>query len=164
MRTYRFRQNVDKLPKRIYSLSNHCEKHAGVLSNFSRLRLMAWWLLVLVVLLSSPFQSDASAATGQSAATREIEHLFEYLERSGCEFFRNGDWYGAEKAADHLRRKYEYYLNYAVSPSADEFIAEAASKSSMSGQSYQVRCPGQGEQASGNWFSAELERYRLRAE
>ncbi len=42
------------------------------------------------------------------AAQREISHLFSYLANSGCQFKRNGSWYSAQEAVDHLTAKYQY--------------------------------------------------------
>lgn len=113
--------------------------------------------LCLGLLLQVP---RAHAADGGEGARAEIEHLLDYLGASDCEFYRNGSWYGPRKAAAHLRRKYEYYLDHADTPSAVEFIDTMASASSLSGQPYQVRCPGAGPVAAGAWFEAELSRHR----
>ena len=44
------------------------------------------------------------------AAKAEIDHLLDYLAKSGCEFNRNGSWYGSKEARDHLNDKYQYLL------------------------------------------------------
>lgn len=113
--------------------------------------------LCLGLLLLAP---RAHAADGSEGAKAEIEHLLEYLGASDCEFYRNGSWYGPRKAAAHLRRKYDYYLDHAETPAAVEFIDTMASASSLSGQPYQVRCPGAEPVAAGAWFGAELSRHR----
>ena len=40
------------------------------------------------------------------------------------------------------------------------FIERAASRSSTSGRAYRVRCPGQPETSSAEWFDARLKRLR----
>jgi hypothetical protein len=90
----------------------------------------------------------------------EIAYLFARLETSGCDFYRNGSWYGSREAAAHLRRKYRYLLEKGVVSSAEEFIERAASKSSSSGKPYQVRCGGGKIIESGPWLRAELMKYR----
>jgi hypothetical protein len=106
--------------------------------------------------------SGASADAPSAATQQEVSHLFSYLENSGCSFDRNGSWYDASKATAHLRQKYEYLLKKRLIASAEDFIARAATESSMSGKPYSVRCGDTGPVPSGAWFGAELQRYRQR--
>lgn len=121
---------------------------------------LAWALLAALCLGPLAPVARVHAVDGGAGAKAEIEYLLQYLEASDCEFYRNGSWYGPRKAAAHLRRKYGYYLDHAGTPSAQEFIDTMASASSLSGQPYQVRCPGAGPVAAGAWFEAELSRHR----
>jgi hypothetical protein len=91
----------------------------------------------------------------------EVEHLFQYLQKSGCRFNRNGSWYPSEKAVDHLRRKYAYLVKKGLFTTAESFVEKGASQSSMSGTPYQVQCDSQPPTPSGPWLTAELKRYRL---
>ena len=93
-------------------------------------------------------------------AKGEIDHLLGYLERSGCEFNRNGTWYDGAKARAHLDEKYQYLLKKGMVSTAEDFIGRAASESSVSGKSYQVRCAGAAPVPSAVWLSSELTRYR----
>jgi hypothetical protein len=105
--------------------------------------------------------SISALGAGLAASSRaEIGSLLEVLGSSGCEFYRNGTWYSAAQAQDHLRTKYEYLLRKDLVANADEFIVLAATKSSMSGQAYQVRCPHQEAQASAVWLGNALRRIR----
>ena len=104
-----------------------------------------------------------AASTAQEpsrAARKEITHLFDYLEQSGCQFYRNGSWHDAKKAAVHLKKKYVYLLARELSPNAEIFIERAATKSSLTGAAYRVRCAGKPDAASAAWFSSELVRFR----
>ena len=94
------------------------------------------------------------------AAAREIQHLIEHLQNSGCEFMRNGSWYDSGKAADHLRQKYDYLQKKGWVSTAEDFITRAGSESSMSHKPYEVRCAGKAAEPSGPWLQAELKRYR----
>ena len=107
-------------------------------------------LLPHIVIAQSPFP----------AAKREIASLFTVLEQSGCTFNRNGYWYGARKATAHLRRKYDYLLKKNLVASAESFIDRAASKSSISGKPYMVRCGTKAPVESKAWFTTELIRLR----
>lgn len=110
----------------------------------------------LLLLLSA----NAPAQEPSAVAKREIAHLFQFLERSGCEFQRNGTWHEPGKASAHLQKKYVYLLAKELVPTAETFIERAASKSSITGRPYRVRCTGHPAIDSRNWFTAELLRTR----
>ncbi len=103
---------------------------------------------------------QAASAAPPAAAELEINHLLGLIESSGCEFFRNGTWYGAQRAAAHLRGKYEALAASGQVETAEDFIGKAASISSMSGQAYLIRCGGGAPITTRQWFSAALARYR----
>ena len=89
---------------------------------------------------------------------REIEHLLQYLSDSGCQYVRNGTEHSAQDAVAHIRKKARYFADDI--DSTERFIELSASKSTLSGKSYSIRCPGQPEQSSNAWLNAELKRYR----
>lgn len=95
-------------------------------------------------------------------AADEIDHLLTHLQASGCQFNRNGEWHDAADAAEHLQKKLGYALDKGAITSTEEFIDQAASKSSMSGKDYQVQCAQAAPQPSGHWLREELEHYRTR--
>src|SRR5689334_12885417 len=109
------------------------------------------------VLLGTTF---ALAAEPSAAARAEIDHLLSYLGESGCQFFRNGDWFGAAEAKDHLSQKYAYLLKKGLVRDAEDFVRMGAAKSSTSGKPYQVRCEGKPAVPSETWLTEELARYR----
>lgn len=104
--------------------------------------------------------SGLVSAAPSPTAKREIQGLMDALSASSCEFQRNGTWHGREEARKHLQRKYEYLLKRDLADTAELFIERAASKSSLSGRAYQVRCPGQPVQPAAAWFKARLETLR----
>ena len=114
--------------------------------------------LSLILLLTS-FIATCYAA--ESTATKqEIAHLFTTLENSGCQFNRNGSWYGAKEASSHLSTKYKYLQDKDLVPSAEAFIERAATESSLSGKAYQIKCGDAAPAPSGPWFRAALMKYR----
>jgi Family of unknown function (DUF5329) len=113
--------------------------------------------LVAAIVLSAAGIAWA-APRPQTAA--EVEHLLAYLLASGCQFHRNGEWHDAATAARHLREKYEVMLRRDLITTAESFIERGASRSSMSGQPYLVRCAPTTPVPSGDWFGAELQRHR----
>jgi len=90
----------------------------------------------------------------------EISHLFDFVTQSGCRFNRNGAWHDTAAARSHMEMKYEYLSGRGLIDSAEAFIDNAASKSSMTGKDYLVQCPGSEPQASGAWLRTELTRFR----
>ena len=84
------------------------------------------------------------------------EDLLTKLQASGCQFNRNGSWYTGSEAKAHLLRKLEYVEGKGTVQSTEHFIELAASKSSFSGRSYQVRCGGQAPVASQVWLIQQL--------
>ncbi|MBN1547555.1 MAG: DUF5329 domain-containing protein [Syntrophaceae bacterium] len=90
----------------------------------------------------------------------EIQHLFDYLKNSNCEFIRNGKWHNAEEAFKHLNKKYQYLVKKGLIISTEQFIDRAASKSSMSGKPYLVKCGESGPIKSSVWLKSKLTRFR----
>jgi hypothetical protein len=102
----------------------------------------------------------ATAQTPSADTKSEIAALFKALEQSNCEFNRNGSWYDAKKASEHLRKKYEYLDGKGMVTTAESFIEGAASTSSRSGKPYLVRCEGKQAVESKLWFSDKLKALR----
>ncbi len=114
--------------------------------------------LLAVLLVFLPVQ--AVWARPSAAEAEEIEHLIGYLTSSDCTFNRNGTWYAAQHAAQHLRDKYDYLLKRDLVTTAESFIERAASRSSLSGKPYLVRCGSAAPLQSETWFRTELKRFR----
>jgi len=114
--------------------------------------------MVILGLALGPGAAVDAAAQPSAGAVQEIDHMLSYVAGSGCGFFRNGSWYDAQRALDHLRTKYDYLRSGITS--SEEFIERAATKSSLSGQPYLVRCGAGTPVASGTWLMDELARYR----
>jgi len=110
----------------------------------------------VIVALVLAMAAAALPAAADPVAKREIEQLIAHLASSGCQFNRNGSWYNATRAVSHLQRKYEYLADRDLVPTAEAFIERAASESSSSGKPYLVKCPGQPEARSGDWFRSRL--------
>jgi hypothetical protein len=112
-------------------------------------------LLILVVAMVHVPIAVASAPT---APQSEVEYLLGFIGMSGCEFFRNGSWHDSKAAQAHLRYKYEALASHINS--AEEFIEKAATKSSLSGQAYAVRCNDGPTIPNSQWLLEALARYR----
>lgn len=92
----------------------------------------------------------------------EVDSLLNRLASSGCQFNRNGTWYSAQDAKEHLAKKFDYVLEKKMVASAEQFIEVAASKSSMSGKPYQVKCGDAPAQNSAEWLLASLRDMRAK--
>lgn len=114
----------------------------------------------VIAFLALALPLSALPADPDPVAKKEIEHLIAHLASSGCQFNRNGSWYSAARAVSHLERKYEYLLDRNLVPTAEAFIERAASESSTSGKPYLVKCPGQPEVQSNDWFRSALATFR----
>ena len=114
---------------------------------------MMRWLALSVLLLVAPAEGDENS---------EVGYLIEWVRASGCTFIRNGNAHAAPAAADHLAMKYRRGRRWI--DSAEDFISRIATKSSMSGEPYQVECPGQARRASATWLTGALRTHRGRGE
>ena len=117
---------------------------------------MRIFLLLLAILLPS----TSYAADSKDIMEKEIQHLFDHLKNSDCEFNRNGKWYNAEEAAEHINNKYQYLIKKGLINSIEQFIDRAASESSMSGKPYMVKCGESESIKSFVWFKRELTSFR----
>ena len=111
--------------------------------------------LAATLLLSGLFVLPAVG--GDRDWQQEVAHLLTFIEDSNCSFIRNGKVYDAEQAREHISKKYEY-VKKRIS-STEQFITYAASKSSITGNVYQVTC-GEMTVPSSEWLAEELLSYR----
>jgi hypothetical protein len=115
-------------------------------------------ILLCVTLLTAGASSWAAAPS--TAARAEIEQLLAFVASSGCQFNRNNTWYAAPEASAHLAKKERYLEEHGQIATAEDFIAKAATKSSMTGKPYTVRCGSEPAIACDEWLMAELRRSR----
>ncbi len=115
---------------------------------------------VLGLILGLAFLPVARATPPATAQT-EINYLLGFVATSGCEFLRNGAWHDSKRAQAHLRYKYEWLAARDQISTAEDFIDKAATKSSLSGRPYAVRCNGAAPVTSNRWLREVLARYRI---
>lgn len=115
--------------------------------------------LVLALLMGLTLVPVAIAGPSETAQT-EVNYLLDFVKRSGCAFNRNGSWYDSAKAEQHLRYKYEMLAANSRVSTAEEFIEGAATRSSLSGRPYLVRCVDGKIVTSNQWLRDALMRYR----
>jgi hypothetical protein len=106
--------------------------------------------------------SSSMAAELPAASRTEIDALLNRLGSSGCQFNRNGSWYGSAEAKMHLTKKLNYLIDKKKVDGPEHFIALAATSSSMSGKEYQVKCGAAQPVPSGAWLKTELQAIRAK--
>ena len=111
---------------------------------------------LILALMLVPVARAAPPAMAQT----EINHLLEFVGSSGCEFYRNGSSYDSKRAQAHLRSKYQWLAARDQIDTAEDFIEKAATRSSLSGQPYEVRCGG-GEAVTSNRCATRGTRRRI---
>lgn len=115
------------------------------------------WMMAAGIFLIAVVTNVQAQAPPQ--ATQEIKGLLDFVEHSECQFVRNGNEYSGTRARAHLEKKLNYLEGKNMVNSAEDFIDLAATKSSMSGRDYEVRCPESVQPAS-TWLKRELQRQR----
>jgi hypothetical protein len=100
--------------------------------------------------------SPVCAVTLAPANKSEIDALLMVLKVSGCQFNRNGTWYSSQDAQAHLVRKLDYLVNKNAVASSEQFIERAATRSSVTGQAYTVRCGKESSVPGSVWLAREL--------
>jgi Family of unknown function (DUF5329) len=118
-------------------------------------RLTPTVLLLLGLAAVSPV-----GAQSRAGMQPEVDSLLSGIERSGCEFYRNGTWHNGHEAQLHLRDKFDYLVARHQIDSAEQFIDRAATKSSFSGRAYRVRCDDGVEVSSQQWMHGRLAQLR----
>lgn len=113
-------------------------------------------IFIILLLIVQPLWAESA-----DTPTRvEINLLLERLQSSGCQFNRNGTWYTAPEAKAHLLKKLEYLEKRGSVQSTEQFIDLAASKSSVSGEPYQVMYGNAAPVESKVWLIEELQAVR----
>jgi len=110
------------------------------------------WILVFV-LFSGSIAADVSSST-----KLEIDHLLNFIRNSSCIIDRNGKAYTAIKAISHIEKKYAYFEDEIET--TEDFIELSASKSTMSGKYYMVRCQDGEQIRTRDWLMQELKGFR----
>jgi hypothetical protein len=109
------------------------------------------------------FTVSLNAAPLPAPAHAEVEALLLNLEKSGCQFNRNGSWYSGADARAHLQQKLDYLEGKGLVQTSEQFIEKGASSSSMSGKAYLVRCGTAAPVESRRWLETQLSAQRAAA-
>lgn len=111
---------------------------------------MKGYLLIFTLMLSSFVSLTAGVANVQQT----VDRLITTVEKSNCTFIRNGSEHSPKEAAEHMRKKYNYFKKQIQSPA--DFIEKCASKSELSGKAYMVKFPGGKTEKCADWLREKL--------
>ena len=101
----------------------------------------------------------AAVTVGAATPAREIEMLLGALGRlDGAVFIRNGSEHSATDAEAHLRMKWDRQKDQIKT--AEDFIVRCGSKSSQSGQRYEIRLKDGQKIFADEFLHAELKKLR----
>ena len=114
---------------------------------------------VILIIILCFCAVEVIAKQNDDQVTHEVAQLIEFVRVSSCTFYRNGEWFEAGKAADHINKKYQYVQKRGLIKTAEDFITYAATKSSISGKPYLVQCAGESLNCA-QWLQAELVQIR----
>ena len=81
-----------------------------------------------------------------------------FVKNSSCVIERNGGSHKGNEAVSHIKNKYEYFKDNI--DTTEEFIEYTATRSTMSGKYYLVRCGNGEESKTKEWLLNELKSYR----
>jgi hypothetical protein len=89
-----------------------------------------------------------------------ITYLLAYVKSADVVFIRNDQEHTPDKAAVHMRRKYEHFKDQIRTP--EDFILLAGTKSLVTGKAYQVRLKNGKTMLTQKWLEDALEKYRTK--
>ncbi len=119
------------------------------------------FLAALAVAFCLGFIPRGSAAEVASSQV-EIEHLLAFVKNlENARFIRNGTEYSAAEAEKHLRAKWQKLRSKITT--AEAFVEQCATRSSMSGEVYQIRLSDGTRRPAAELIFAELARLRAQS-
>ncbi|MDR0550008.1 MAG: DUF5329 family protein [Deltaproteobacteria bacterium] len=112
--------------------------------------ILKFTVLFLTLTLSIFFLAASAEALPPAEAQRVEKFLTALSQEKDLVFIRNGSEYPASRAVRHLRRKLKSSQDKLRT--ADEFIDQVASKSSLSGKPYLIRQKDGVKEEAGPYF------------
>jgi len=93
-----------------------------------------------------------------AAQRNEVNHLIHFVKTTSCKMNRNGQYHDAAAALAHIQKKYDYFRNKIST--TEQFIELSATKSTMSGHYYTVKCGNAPPLRAQDWLLRELKKFR----
>jgi len=101
---------------------------------------------------------NVAAADVPAEQEPEVDHLLNYVRTSPCQFQRNGEIHDGIAAESHIRNKYDFFRSKIET--TEQFIEWSATKSTISGRYYRVKCTEAEWMETRDWLLKELENFR----
>lgn len=92
------------------------------------------------------------------AQRNEVNHLINFVKTTSCRVNRNGQHHNGVVALAHIQKKYDYFRDKISN--TEQFIELSATKSTMSGDYYTVKCGDAPPLRTQDWLLQELKKYR----
>ncbi len=112
---------------------------------------------ILIILIMGSAYADVPPAQ-----KNEVAHLLNFVNNSSCTVKRNGKSHRGKEIVNHILKKYKYFKGDIEN--TEQFIEYSATKSTMSGRYYMVRCGNENPIKTQDWLLMELETYRKKKE
>lgn len=109
--------------------------------------------LILMLLVSCMVHADVPPKS-----QHEVEHLISFVSNTPCLIERNWISHNGREAIAHIQQKYDYFRDDIKT--TEQFIEYSATKSTMTGKDYMVKCAGQSTLKTKDWLLQELHKYR----
>ena len=116
---------------------------------------MKKYFLAIVLLVTSIANADVPPET-----QHEVQHLINFVTNTSCQMVRNGTHHDGPEAIKHIQKKYKYYRDDIRT--TEQFIEYSATKSTLSGKYYLVKCGSQNPVKTRDWLLQELKKYRAK--
>jgi len=113
-----------------------------------------------ILIVAVCFASNLIFAGVNPKEESEIDYLIQFVGSSLCKINRNGKFHESGDAVSHIQKKYEYFRDEIET--AEQFIEYSATKSTVSGKYYWVKCGDSPSLKTRDWLLNELKRYRGR--
>jgi hypothetical protein len=121
-------------------------------------RVWALLLTLLAVVAVEPVPTSMANDSRPEDLDRTIAYLLQHVTQSNLIFIRNGVMHSPKEAAEHMRRKYEYFKKKIRTP--EDFIRLCSSMSTVTGRPYQVKLPDGRLLRTDQWMLSALSQYR----
>ena len=109
----------------------------------------------LIVML---FLTHMARADVPPESQHEVDYLIAFVSKTPCQIDRNWTLHSGPEALEHIQQKYDYFRDDIST--TEEFIEYSASKSTMTGRDYLLKCKGQSSLKTRDWLLQELQTYR----
>lgn len=111
------------------------------------------YFLFLTLLFTSMVNADVAPQD-----RHEVDYLIGFISNTPCQIERNWTSHTGPEVIAHIQKKHDYFRDDIKT--TEQFIEYSATKSTMTGRDYLVKCAGQSTLKTKDWLLQELHKYR----